>query len=317
MESLWVKTFHIIKVYEKTMDYSARSWNRQSVNKYLLSYDEDRIIECMLIIHYNNQDVHDLTIELSNMYNCVVGCKFCASGNLRKSALELKEEDYIAQINTCLKHSNINPDEYHNFYVSFYGIGEPSVVYERIGRAMSIIKERYSHVQYNIAAFGFNYLCFDFWKQLSMDIRTLQIPFYSYKPDLLRSIVRNLPRDYDFLYVLKKALEYKEGHEYCRIKINYIVIQNINDSDEEVEELLKMLLPYVQNVCVRISYLNYTKIGRDNGFYSASTAKIKEIYDKFIDRGFECYIFGSERNVEVGCGQLLQDYISSEVIVRN
>ena len=309
MKNLGSKTFKIIKLYKKSMNYSARSWNRQSVQKFLLAYDEERIIECMLILHYQNEEVRDLTIELSNMYNCVVGCRFCASGNLRKSVIQLEEEDYVAQINTCLKNSRINPREYTNFYVSFYGIGEPSVVYEKIGNAMLNIKEYYPHVRFNIATFGFNYKCFDFWKQFCPDIRTLQIPFYSSRPEVLKSIVQNLPNNYDFIYVLKKALEYKEVYNTCRVKVNYIVIQDINDGNQEIEEFVNLLYPYLHSICIRISYLNYTSIGTSNGFCPAPSDKIEEIYNELSHRGFQCYIFGSERNVKVGCGQLLQDYI--------
>lgn len=311
MESLWHKTFSIIKVDQRTMKYSARSWNEQSVRKYLLDYDGDRIIECSLIIHYLDQAICDLTIELSNMYNCVVGCRFCASGNLRKSVIKLKKEDYITQINTCLQESNINPNTYQNFYVSFYGIGEPSVVCNEIGSVMPIIKEKYAHAKFNIATFGFNSLCFDVWKRDYPYIRTLQIPFYSSKPNILKQIVRNLPESYNFSCILKKALEYKKIYESCRVKINYIVIQNINDSDEDVDDLLTILEPYLNDICIRISYLNYTKIGKSNGYYSSSAQRIDEINYRIGSRGFNCYIFGSEMNVEVGCGQLLQDYISS------
>lgn len=308
---LWHKTFPIIKMYERNADYLARSWNKQSVRKYLLDYDGDRIIECMLIIHYRGKTVHDLTIELSNMYNCVVGCRFCASGNLNKSVVSLKAEDYITQINTCLKDSQVDPAAYQNFRVSFYGIGEPSVVYDEIGYVMPIIKERYPHSSFNIATFGFNRECFAFWKKCCPDIKTIQIPYYSYEKDMLKNIVKNLPEDYDFLSILQKALEYKKVYIHCRVKINYIVIQNTNDSDEELDNLLKILAPFVKDICIRISYLNYTKIGKSNGYFSASAERIQEIYHKISDKGFECYIFGSERNIEVGCGQLLQDYISS------
>ena len=293
------------------MKYSARSWDKQSVRKYLLDYDGERIIECMLIIHYLDQEIHDLTIELSNMYNCVVGCRFCASGNLKKSVIKLKKEDYITQINTCLQESNINPNTYQNFYVSFYGIGEPSVVCHEIGSIMPIIKEKYPHAKFNIATFGFNSACFDVWRRDYPPIRTLQIPFYSSNSNVLKQIVRNLPEGYDFSCILKKALEYKKIFGSCRVKINYIVIQNINDSDEDVDDLLTILKPYLNDICIRISYLNYTKIGKSNGYYSASAQRINEIYHRIENRGFNCYIFGSEMNVEVGCGQLLQDYISS------
>ncbi|MDE6626109.1 MAG: hypothetical protein K2K56_07050 [Lachnospiraceae bacterium] len=232
---------------------------------------------------------------------------------MKKSVVKLKKEDYITQINTCLQDSHVNPDIYQNFYVSFYGIGEPSVVCDEIGNVMPVINERYPHVRFNIATFGFNSECFDVWKKNYPYIKTLQIPFYSSKLNVLRQIVRNLPEGYDFLHILRKAVEYQKMSDFCRIKINYIVIQNINDSNEDVDDLLRMLTPYLNNVCIRISYLNYTKIGESNGYCSASAKRIKKIYHRISSRGFECYIFGSELNIEVGCGQLLQDYISSNV----
>ena len=313
MIDIWENTFNIKKIYNKEMYYKSRSWNRQRVQKFLLAYDNERILECMLIIHYNNEQSRDLTIELSNMYNCIVGCQFCASGNLKQSAVELSEYDYIAQINTCLKYSDVDPNNYENFYISFYGIGEPSVVYRRIGNVIPVIKRKFLHAQFNIATFGFNEKCFDYWREFTPDIRTLQIPFYSSNRNTLKKIVRNLPDNYDFVKVLKQAIGYKKYHEKCRVKINYIVIQDCNDNVDEVKKLMEILYPYLSMICIRISYLNYTRIGKRNGYISASTYKIKEIYDLLSSRRFECYIFGTEKNIEVGCGQLLQNHISSEM----
>ena len=73
---------------------------------------------------------------------------------------------------------------------------------------------------------------------------------------------------------------------------------------------MKLLRPYINEICVRISYLNYTRIGKTNNLFSASSHRINEIYNELHNNGFECYIFGSERNIEVGCGQLVQNCIS-------
>lgn len=315
LDNIWENSFRIINVFKKKTKYFARSWDEQIVYKFLLDYDRERIIECMLIFHYNNHNIHDVTIEISNMYNCIVGCKFCASGNLKNTVFILEKEDYIAQINTCLKACSIDPNKYKNFFISFYGIGEPSVVFKQISDAIIIIKSKYHHARFNIATFGFDINCFGYWEKNVPYIRTLQIPYYSGNIKCLKKLVRNLPDGYNFIEILKKALLYKRKYNFCRVKINYIVIWKINDANEDIEKLLKILIPYRKEICIRISYLNYTKVGEDEGFKSASTKTIQNVYTKISSSGFECYIFGSENNIEVGCGQLLQDYISANIDV--
>lgn len=307
-------TMDVIKKVEKVAEFNARSWNNQLVHKYLLRYDKhstDRIIECMSIFHYKDEHVRDLTIELSNMYNCIVGCKFCASGALPESVYVLEPIDYVRQLNTCTKESGINPFEFENFYVSFAGIGEPSVVYKNIARGMQMIHDLYPHVQFNIATFGYDIKCFEYWNKTSHYIRTLQIPYYSYRRDKLQEVVKNLPEDYDFLNILRGAVTYKVSHNNCRIKINYIVMMNVNDSDEDIQYLCKILKPYNEFLAVKVSYLNYTKPGEVSNLVSPGTHRLKEIQDIFKQNGFSSYIFGTSFNTEVGCGQLIQNHISS------
>lgn len=309
-------TMDVIKKVEKVAEFNARSWNNQLVHKYLLRYDKnsaDRIIECMSIFHYKDEKVRDLTIELSNMYNCVVGCKFCASGALPESVYVLEPIDYIRQLNTCTKESGINPLDFENFYVSFAGIGEPSVVYKNIARGMQMIHDLYPHVQFNIATFGYDSRCFEYWNKTCHYIRTLQIPYYSFRKKMLKKVVSNLPNDYEFLNVLKKAVAYKVSHNTCRIKINYIVMVNVNDSDEDVRYLCEVLKPYCEYLAVKVSYLNYTKPGEVSNLVSPGTQRLTEIRNTLLENGFSSYIFGTSFNTEVGCGQLIQSHISSNI----
>lgn len=306
-------TMDVVKTVDKVAKFSARSWNNQLVHKYLLMYDKDskdRIIECMTIIHYNDDSVRDLTIELSNMYNCVVGCKFCASGALPESVYELEPIDYVRQLNTCIKESGVNPLDFERFYVSFAGIGEPSVVYKDISRGMRMIHDLYPHVRFNIATFGYNVECFEYWNNNCNYIRTLQIPYYSYDIVRLKKIVSNLPRNYNFTEVLEKAVSYKEDHEECRIKINYIVMMNINDTVEDAKYLCKVLCPYKAFIIVKVAYLNYTLPGKESSLESPGTEKLTSINNIFLENGFKSYVFGTSYNTEIGCGQLIQNHIS-------
>ena len=306
--------FDVLKRVDKINQFQARSWDNQIVHKYLLELSKDGkrklIIECMTIIHYKKQKSVDLTIELSNMYNCVLGCRFCASGDLPGTVKCLEPLDYVRQLNTCISKTGVSPEDYDNFYVSFAGIGEPSFVYESITIAMYMIHDLYPNVRFNIATFGYKKECFRYWSQKDLPIRTIQIPLYHTDTNRLESIVTTLPNNYSVLDIIEEALQYKKSHPECRIKLNYIPFSGINDSDSDVYHFIKLFEPYKKELAVKISYLNYTKPAEKNGFITSGTSRLQEIRDLFQDNGYEAYIFGTENNTEVGCGQLSQNHIS-------
>lgn len=68
--------FEVVEKISKNIDYNSRNWNKEIIDRYLLKYDDKRIIESMTIIHLKDDIQKDLTVEISNMYNCVVGCRF-------------------------------------------------------------------------------------------------------------------------------------------------------------------------------------------------------------------------------------------------
>lgn len=316
-----LKDIHILALdVEKTINrsnyFNARNWDNQVVHKYLLYYPDRNsktVIECMTLIHYCGAKVCDLTIELSNMYNCIVGCRFCASGALPGAVQYLEAIDYVKQLNTCLSQSGIDPCDFENFYVSFAGIGEPSVVYKDVAAGMKIMCDMYSNIKFNIATLGYKKECFDYWKQLNVPIRTLQIPLYHTESEKLIKIVPGIPTDYNFAYILSKAADYQKEHPECRIKVNYIPMKGMNDSDAEVGEFISILEPFKNNISVKVSFLNYTKPAEENGFVTVGIERLNRIKTIFEEHGFEAYVFGTEKNTFLGCGQLAQDNISGQI----
>lgn len=302
------------KKIEKIIKFNARSWNNEIATKYLLRYrvnEKDHVLECMSIIHFLNDEVNDLTIELSNMYNCVVGCSFCSSAALPESVVYLSPLDYVRQLNTCINESGIDPNGFEHFYVSFAGIGEPSCVYESIAEGMEIIKDMYPHVQFNIATFGFDYHCFEYWRKRDLPIRTLQLPLYSTEDETLRKIVRNLPTDYSLKRNISLAIDYSKDHPECRIKVNYLVMKGINDSESDVLKVIDYLSPFKDYVTIKVSFLNYTRPGKDNNLFAPDAECLARINNLLSEKGFSSYLFGTAENTELGCGQLVQNYISS------
>lgn len=308
-----MENFEIIKKITKIIDYNSRSWNKEKIDRYLLKYDDNRIIECMTIIHLQDTTSVDLTIEISNMYNCIVGCRFCASGSLPERTFFLDAKDYFKQVETCLKFSNENPSNYPNFRIAFTGIGEPSIVKEEIAKGINMIKEKYNNVQVNIATTAFDNTCFEYWDSMNLPIRTLQLPYYSCDYEKLKYIIQNLPLDYDLSKNIAKAIKYKNNHKDCRIKINFVVINDINNSKNEISKMLKYLNEFKNDIVIKVSFLNYTKKCQENNLSSPDINRMLEIINQIKLNGFECYLFGTKNNTELGCGQLVQNYISNDI----
>ena len=63
---------------------------------------------------------------------------------------------------------------------------------------MSEFQKKYTHVTFIIGTFGYDNRCFEYWKNLNLRIKTLQIPFYTSDKDKLKKIVKNLPANYSF-----------------------------------------------------------------------------------------------------------------------
>lgn len=305
-----MKKFEVAKKISKKIDFNSRNWNKEIIDRYLLKYDNKRIIESMLIVHLQNNIPRDLTIEVSNMYNCPVGCRFCASGSLKESTSLLQAEDYLEQVEICLKESNENPNNYPNFYIAFTGIGEPSIAKVEIAKGIELIRKKYSNVQINIATTGFDISCFKYWSERNLPIRTLQLPFYSCEETKLKYIIKNLPENYDLIRNIKEAIEYKKEHNLCRIKLNYVVIDNINDSTSDINKMIEYLEPFKKEIIIKLSFLNYTQKCKENKLFSPNINQMLNILEMLKAKGFDCYLFGTENNTELGCGQLVQNYIS-------
>ena len=298
--------FPILKKLERKMPFCSRSWNEELIHKYLLQLDENRIIECMTIEHYFASELKDITFEISNMYSCPIGCTFCASGSLPQTIKHLSKEDYLGQIFTCILDRRYDIDSIKNVYVSFAGVGDPSLVYKDVSEGMYLIDKIIPNVRYNIATTGIMLDCFEYWNTYNHSIRTLQLPCFAITNDLKKILFRNIHSDYDLEKVVNYALIYKKCHPSCHVKMNYIVIQGLNDSDEYISTLIDAFSNYKENISIKVSYLNETIQSKKLGFKSPSPQRMVEIINRLSSVGFDCYVFGTIQNTNLGCGQLIQ-----------
>lgn len=109
---------------------------------------------------------------------------------------------------------------------------------------------------------------------------------------------------------MQLATKKEAKYDKCRVKVNYLAMEGINDSDEKIEEMIKLLERYKEKIEIRNSYLNYTKQAEKNGCTSPPFKRLRQIEEKLNKLGFKCYSFGTECNHGIACGQLAQNKIS-------
>lgn len=208
-----------------------------ATRKFLLQLVDGAAVECVLIPMRARQGRHDLTLCLSTQVGCAMGCTFCASGleGLRRS---LTPEEILAQVDQA--GSNLRTSERLRNYV-FMGMGEPLHHYERTRAVLHALLARgISPRRITVSTVGLvegiRRLGEDFGGRIGLALslhaardasRSRLVPVNARHP--IGELVAALQR-----YPLPARR---------RILVAYTLMDGLNDSREEAEELARLLLP--------------------------------------------------------------------------
>lgn len=114
-------------------------------------------------------------IGVSCMSGCPVGCKFCATGRLKRFR-NLTADEIVDQVKFILeKNPNWNPSEAKEFKINYTRMGEPFLNIEEVKKAINIINKMYPNVHHYISTIGVKGSDFSWIK----DNITLQISLHS------------------------------------------------------------------------------------------------------------------------------------------
>ena len=303
--------------FENTYSYVGHQFNGQ------------RAVRCVFIVPRINrlieasnyeQRIHGVplkvAIELSTMFGCPVGCTFCASGNLDAINF-LRVDEIIAQglVLATYYEQTVGPEVQKHF--CFQGIGEPSLIPERIVTAAHKLGDAYPTAKFKASTMGASPTGIP---QLASDIpwEALQISFPHYDADKLRGLFHHI-KNYDPIRVLTGVREFHELRPDVRLKFNYIGIRNFNDAPEIIEGTVHLLRSqgFLSGHAddkseLKISFLNPTDVGRMFNLRDIGQSGLENLLRHVRDKlGIEnAYIFGPMQDCTVGCGQLIADYTS-------
>ncbi len=283
--------------------YEARHWNREKATRYIFAF-ERAVVEASFFSHYKGSQFIKNVIELPTSFGCPVGCKHCASALLVPSK-QISISQLAGMINFILKDKSLGLVD--RFLITFSGIGEGSFRWKNLELICMAIHASFKRAYFTLTTVGFDmdFLRFVDKLALRIPIHYLQISYLHYDTEQLRKVIPQAHElGFDFQQLLKTVSQLRN----VRIRLNFVVIKELNSDFGHVSVFLNRLEGLQSQVTVRISNLNETEASRYYGLEGVPIETLHEIQKMFLERQFEAYVFTTAKNDNMNCGQLAWNY---------
>ena len=261
----------------------------EKTKKYLFSLVDEQKIEAVLMEHD-----YGLSVCISSQVGCNMGCAFCESGRLKKIR-NLKTYEMVEQILLIEKDIQKRISS-----VVIMGIGEPLDNYENVVSFIKIINDAKAvaigarHI--TLSTCGLVPKIYELMK-LPLQIN-LAISLHAPNNEL-RNRIMNVNKAYN-IYELMTCIKEYIAYTSRRVTIEYVMLDNINDSKVHAQELADLL----QGMNVYVNLIPYNETNHLE-FKRSSKNKMMEFYDILKKNHINVTIrkeFGSK--ISAACGQL-------------
>jgi 23S rRNA (adenine2503-C2)-methyltransferase len=276
--------------------YISRYFDRQISYRYLFKLFDSNMVEATAYQHFLNGKPVDLAIDISSMVGCPMGCKFCESA-LIKYSRTLTTNEMIAQVAQLIK--DRGDSQFPKITCSFQGIGEPSIIAEKVvevGFSLLKIDER---IAISIATIGECLSAFKLWRQSNLPIDNLQVSSGGTTEPQINYL---MPRSSKIKQLIEEAKICTFSPNIEKVKFNYILVKDFNDSDKDIERLISLFKD--SNIIVKISFLNPTIAASQHLLLPGSFERAKEISYELQSNGIDSFVFGAFNSMNISCGQL-------------
>lgn len=261
----------------------------RDVYKYLFELEDGNKIETVLMFHN-----YGISICVSSQVGCNMSCAFCESGRLKK-VRNLEAYEIVEQL--LIIEEDIKKRITH---VVVMGIGEPFDNYDNVMRFVKIINcgkgidigSRHITISTCGVIPGI--------KKFMKEDGQVNLAISLHAPnDELRTKLMPINKAYHLQELMDVIKEYIATTNR-RVTFEYIMLEDINDSEEDAKELVKLLKGI--NCYVNLIPYNETE---NIGFKRTKEWKILKFYDILKSNKINTTIrkeFGS--SVDAACGQL-------------
>lgn len=271
--------------------------NDGKTSKFLLEFADGVAVETVLMRQpYGN------SVCISTQAGCAMGCAFCAS-TVHGVARSLTRGEMLAEvlyIDELLKKEEQKVDT-----MVLMGSGEPMMNYDEVLAFLHLMHEPYCrNFSYRNVALSTSGVVPGIYRLMDEDLPiTLSISLHA-PNDTIRDRIMPVNKKWKIAEVVKAGKLYGEKTKR-RVTYEYILIENVNDSEEHARELSHLLHGQLANV-------NLIPINpvTERDFYRPSQERIEHFLNVLLRQHIAATVrreMGTD--IQAACGQLRNQYM--------
>jgi 23S rRNA (adenine2503-C2)-methyltransferase len=227
--------------------------SRDGTRKFLFRLADGNLIESVLIPASSalyGEPSDRRTICVSTQVGCAYGCKFCASG-LEGFSRNLLANEIVDQLIAVEEAAGEKIDN-----VVFMGMGEPLANFENVMRAIRIINADWGlgigarHITVSTSGLAPQI------RKLAEEPLQIRLAVSLHgATDEVRSRIMPINRRYN-IETLLLACDYYRAHKKQRVTFEYILIADVNDSDEQA----RLLSRHARRLSAKVNLIPYNSV---------------------------------------------------------
>ena len=226
---------------------------RDTTQKFLFRLTDENLIESVLIpaspaLYGGRADRR--TICVSTQVGCAYGCKFCASG-LEGFSRNLRANEIVDQLIAVERATGEKIDN-----IVFMGMGEPLANLENVLRAIRIINAEWGlgigarHITISTSGLAPQI------RKLAEEPLQIRLAISLHgATDEVRNRIMPINRRYN-IETLLSACDYYNAHKKQRLTVEYILIADVNDSDEQA----RLLSRHARRLSAKVNLIPYNNV---------------------------------------------------------
>lgn len=279
-----INTFEVV-VHQKSVD---------GTEKFLFKLEDGNLIETVFMTHN-----YGTSVCVTSEVGCNMTCAFCASG-MHKKLRNLTAGEMVCQIMSVIKESGRDVS-----HIVVMGIGEPFDNYDNVMRFLHIVNNAHGleigarHI--SVSTCGLVPKIYDY---ASEDLQSnLAISLHAPNNEI-RDQIMPINKAYRIEELVKAISDYIKLTNR-RVTIEYILINDLNDSVKNANELADLL----HGLNVYINLIPYNEV-KEKPFKRSSKEHMTKFYDQLKKRSMNVTLrLEQGSDIDAACGQLRSNNI--------
>ena len=296
-------------------DVVETQYSKDGTRKYLLRFHDGTEAETVYIPD-EDEDEQRGTLCISAQVGCTLNCRFCHTGTQRL-VRNLEPGEIVAQMMIArddLGEWPVSTEGRRITNIVMMGMGEPLYNFENVKQALHIIMDKegiqLSRRRITLSTAGVVPMMERAGAEIGVN---LAVSLHATNNEIRDEIVP-LNKKYKLEALLEACQKYPGAHNARRITFEYVMLKDINDSDQDAKELVRLIHRYELPVKVNLIPFNP---------WPGSPYECSD-WDRI--RAFSAIIFKSGisapirmprgRDIMAACGQLKSESVKKRVSAR-